>query len=104
MDLFNSLQEIAGDDSPRESVLSSDEIEALIINLAKSRGEKGFTEEECFAWIKWAEAQRIGSSLVDLTIRGFVEVDWIGNEPVFSASKEGKKIIEEMKGISNGLN
>lgn len=106
MDLFDSLRRSlnTANDDDQDGVFTSEEIQALIISLAKSRGERGFTEEECFEWIKWAQSQRIGSSIVDLVIKGYVDVHWEGSEPTFTTSELGKMIANELKGTDRGSN
>lgn len=84
-------------DEEEEKFLTKEEIEALILSLARSRGYDGFDEEEAYRVIKWAEEQRIGAALVDLVCRGFADVNLVNNEPVFSISAMGKIAFEGEK-------
>lgn len=97
MDLFSKISATLLDekDSNEFAILSREECEILIMSLAISRGEEGFTEEEAAQVIKWAQEQRIGYSLLELTLKGLTNINLTGdNEPTFSLTDEGKQSFE----------
>jgi hypothetical protein len=74
--LFEDIQKYLSNPSEfHEGVLTSEEIETLILALAVKRGNDGFTEEEAVNFIRWAERQRIGESLLGLLLKGYIWID-----------------------------
>ena len=102
-DLFKSINDYLENPpiDDKASVLEEDEVEILILSLAKGRGEEGFTEEEALAVVNWAALTRINEALLNLVLRGFAQIGWQDNEPTFQITDQGTQSVKEYK---NGLN
>ena len=64
--------------------LDEDEMNSLILSLAASRGDAGFTEEEAAEVVAWGERVRLEADLLELVLGGHVRVDF-GPEGVMFA-------------------
>ena len=56
-------------------LLSSEEVQTIILSLATKRGEEGFTEDEAVNLIRWCEIQLAGEALVQLLLGGYIYLD-----------------------------
>jgi hypothetical protein len=60
------------------------EIEQLIMALLDSRGDRGFTEDEAFRLIRWAEQTRIAGAFLTGLLAGTILVELPAKgEPIF---------------------
>lgn len=58
-----------------EGVLTPEQYQQVLVALATARGEKGFTEDEAVAVIRWAERQVVGHTLLELVLKGVALID-----------------------------
>lgn len=96
-ELFNDIDQhlLDNDDS---KLVTGNEVETLILSLASARGEEGFTEEECVAIVRWAEAARLDSIMLDFVLNGTVQINWVDDQPMFSLTEAGKARNREARG------
>lgn len=78
-----------------KSILDEEEIKTLIIALAESRGDDGFTEEEASVALAWAEETEIAYALLQNVLRGNIAIDVKNNECVFSITDSGREVVEQ---------
>ena len=76
-------------------LFTEDEYEAIILRFLVSRGEAGASEDEVMTVIRWCEQQRVGNTIVDLLLKGILDVDLKDNEPVVQLSEAGKLTWEK---------
>jgi hypothetical protein len=75
------------------SILTEEEIQILILSLANSRGEEGFTEDEAYEVVKWAESVRIGEAMLENVLLGMVDINWKDSDVVVKISDKGRSNI-----------
>jgi hypothetical protein len=81
-----------------QTILSDEELSTLIQSLGRQRGTRGFNDLDIDALTKWALDVRIGASMLELVLKGMVEVGIEDGEPVFQVSELGKaaaKVLEQ---------
>lgn len=71
-----------------EVAFSEQEVDALVVALAESREDTGFTEEEARLLLEWAARARFNSVLLGLALKGAVGVDVREGEIVFTGRGE----------------
>lgn len=76
--------------------LSDDEIKTVILSFAHSRGEKGFYEKELEVIENWINKTFVDVSLLEAVLKGRMLIDVSNNEPVFSLSPAGRRLVEEL--------
>ena len=97
--LFNDIQQFLKNPDEKEAFLSEDDINTIILSLAKARGESGFTEEECYKLIQWCELQIVGESLVQMLLNGLVLIDdptGEFKEPLVRLTSYGQEMKEKL--------
>lgn len=67
--------------------VSDKECEAIATQFAKSRGKKGFTENEFVELLDHIQLIRIQNEMVDLIISGEFLLDWNGSDILVSTTK-----------------
>lgn len=82
----------SGDKKPQ--LFTDEEYQHFIISMARSRGDKGFHEEEVEELFRWLDLMRISNTLIDLVLKDVALIDWNGDEPTFSISPLGRKVME----------
>ncbi len=95
--LFEEIEGFLNEKSGEEKtpLFTDSEYEFIIASLAMSRGDRGFTEDEAEALLKWCDMVRINQALVDLLLKGLAIIGWENDEPTFIISELGKKVLEE---------
>lgn len=80
-------------------VLSDDEIDTLVMSLAKSQSRAGthFTTQEAEKVVEWATQARVDSGLLHNVLSGrvLVGVDRDSDELVFGLSDERRAVLTE---------
>lgn len=99
-DIGDFLKEMS-DADVSESILTESERQRIISSLAIRRGVKGFTEDEAFNLLQWAQKVRIDESLLNLLLQELVDVDWVNDEPTFKITNIGTLYAT---GDTNGIN
>lgn len=74
----------------QESVAMDDRnCQRIILSLASSRGDAGFTAEEATELAEWADGVCLEYELLDMVLNGDILIDLKDGEPTFvSASEE----------------
>ena len=93
-DLFNDIEEFLKNPSDEEKLLTTAEVEHLILSLANARGDEGFDEQEALEVIRWAEGVRVDTAMLDLVLKGLCDVNWIDGEIAVRATALGKKVVD----------
>lgn len=89
-DLFKEIQEyLANPVKDEDRLITDDEIERLILSLATSRGDEGFSEDEVYAIVNWVQETRVSEIMINLVLNGTCDVDLIGGEPAIKAIANG---------------
>ena len=97
-DLFNDIEEFLKNPyENEEKLLSTAEVERLIISLAEARGDEGFDETEVYEIVRWAESVRIGTAMLKLVLEGLCDVNWIDGEVAVKATELGRQVVEHGK-------
>jgi hypothetical protein len=61
---------------PRQPpIISDEEAEQLILNLLRTRGDRGMTDEDALHVVEWATQARVDISLLNLTLADTISVD-----------------------------
>lgn len=89
-DLFEDIDQFLKSPKDEYKILSEEEVEILILSFINTRAEEGATEEEVFQVVKWAETQRIGSTMLDLVLKGMADINWKNNDVTIAATEEAR--------------
>lgn len=65
----------SGGDAPFPDLVPEGDARRLVAALALARGPRGFTVAEAAAVLSWAQKTRGNHAFLELTLKGFVEVD-----------------------------
>ena len=98
-DLFESIGKFLREKEENWQILTEEESEYLILSLAMSRGDEGFTDEEVRGVLEWATNVRVNESLLHLVLEGLTTIGWSEetNEPTFTATDLGRETAERGK-------
>lgn len=73
--------------------LTDEEVKAIIMSLARSRGDKGFTEIEVQVIVDWAIEVRVKAAMLEGILDGMFLVDLKGGDDVtVSIPPEDRKL------------
>ena len=92
-ELFDDINKHLAQTAEKPKLLTEPEVERLITSLALKRGEEGFSEDECVSVIKWAEATRVASTMLDLVLQGDCDINWDKDDVLISITELGKDRI-----------
>lgn len=85
------------DSGDQQQFITDDEAQVFIMALGKTRGAKGFTEEEASKIISWAEDIAFNKALFDNVLDGHMAVDVNDEgEVVFGITKQGSEVVEQI--------
>lgn len=84
---------LVANDGSNYTLMTSEELDAIIMALARGRGDDGFTEEEAIAVIRWAELIRVGEAMLQNVLEGFCDIDWQNDDVLLKISEEGKETL-----------
>jgi len=69
-------------DAMRQSMLTDEEAENLILSVMRQRGDRGATEQEVTDMLNECISARFISCCVDLAAKGLVDIDFDPTQPV----------------------
>lgn len=84
------------EDGPK--LLTEDDVNTIILSLATSRGEEGFSEEEVWWCVDWVQNARLQGILAELVLQGLTAINWQGGEdgePTFKQTELGKQAYDQ---------
>lgn len=64
------------------------DVQALIMNLARTRGDKGFTKDEAEALVQWVYQARVRAELATMIVQGMIQVDVVDGQVVAQGLSE----------------
>lgn len=74
--------------------LTDDEASRLVLNLARTRGETGFTEDEGCVVIDWAQQAKLDAALLELVLCGEIGILVKDGEVAFSGRMETLEALQ----------
>lgn len=72
-----------------QKFLSDREAQRLIMALARTRGDRGFTEADAQKLVEWATNARLDATMLDMVLAGVVRVDLRDDGKVIFAADRG---------------
>lgn len=73
---------------PEIEWLSNEEEKAIALNFARTRGERGFTEEELSGVLNEFIKTRAEAALLDHVLRGNLRCDWDGSKILLALAEK----------------
>lgn len=97
--LFQEINEfLTSPEQKQQGILTDDEMQTLLLSLGLSRDMEGFTEDEGYELIRWAENARIANTLLEMALDGSCLVNWKEGEPTFKLSEAGQEELLQTNG------
>lgn len=93
-DSIERFLNIYGEKKEKEHLFTDEEYQQIILSFLNSRGDEGADEEEIIQIVHWCEEIQVSKIMIDLVLKGFVNLTLIDGKPCVELSEEGLALKE----------